>query len=111
MSNVHVSIVKVQGVTATGGSMLVETSQGYGTAETKVSSGSSSGTTLSATAQRDDDNPKNYAWRIANMGTDNIYVAFGAAPTASATGKGIPAGAVMFFSVEAFGDIVAVINA
>lgn len=111
MSKVHISLVKVSTITANGTSMPVEDSSGVGTAELITSSGSSQASTLSITSQVGGDAPNRYAWRIANMGTDHIYCSFGAAPTAAATGKGVPAGAVCFFGCVAFADKVAVINA
>lgn len=56
-------------------------------------------------------------WRIANMGTDDVYVVFGTDPepadadAAAAAGFGVPAGAVEYFTVGFPGQKVAVINA
>lgn len=111
MSNVHVSIVRVRGVTDTGTSMQIETSDSLGTAETIVSDALGSVSTLAAASQYTGDEARFQAWRVANCGSDHVYVEFGAAPTATAAGKAVPAGSVCFFAVNAFGDKVAVINA
>lgn len=58
-------------------------------------------------------------WRIANMGTDNIYVAFGTDPlttalyatSATTARKGIPAGTVAYFAVGHMGEFVIYDNA
>ena len=109
MSSVHVSIVRSSSVSAADpdSPMAVEDSDSLGTAETLTSGAGQAVTTLAFPTGA---SPEQYAWRIANMGTDNVYVAFGAAPTASAAGKGIPAGAVAYFGVRAVGDKVAVTN-
>lgn len=110
MSNVHVSIVRVRGISDTGSSMLVETSDSLGTAETIVSGAVSAASTLASASMFTGDEPRQQAWRVANCGTDHVYVEFGAAPTATAAGKAVPAGTVCYFSVASFGQKIAVIN-
>jgi hypothetical protein len=112
MSTVQISIVTSNGVSATGAAAPVTSSAMVGAAEIIASSGSSQPLqTLDAT-DLDSTRLDQYFWRIAVVGTESVYAAFGAAPTASSTsGFLCPAGGVYEFRINAGTDIVAVINA
>lgn len=112
MSTVHFSFVEINAYSQGGKPVDCPSSKLIGTPEVKTSSGSSQQTTLAATDVAIFRKHGTLFWRIANMGTDNVYVAFGTNPTASAsTGYGIPAGAVEYFMVETAAEKAAVINA
>lgn len=128
MSEVNISIVSASALASTGGSALVEVSECYGLSETITSNAFSGSAVVTSTlgasgavtaAITENLGVKRLIWRVANLGADHIYVAFGTTPdakVATATGattarKGIPAGSIAYFSVRAFGDKVAVINA
>lgn len=121
MSTVHFSLVEVNSYSQGGKPVDVPSTRLQGVPESITSSGSSQTTDLQATksiATAVEEDGAYYRkdgtlfWRIANMGTDNIYVAFGTSPTASSTtGYGIPAGGVDFFAVSVDGEKAAVINA
>ena len=128
MSKVHASIVQVSNIGSSGASMLVEdcgsvgdgveltaaTPSTLGWAATDSDATQTNQLTAGATVP-----PVMLAWRIANMGTDDIYVAFGTAPdatvdtatTATTARKGVPAGAIAYFGVSAIGDEVEYVNA
>jgi len=111
MSNVHIAIVQVSGTALTGEAVPVAAAELVGTPEVIVSSGSSQQSTLTSSSLSASLLP-NYFWRIAVGGSDDVYVAFGSNPTASAAaGYLCPAGGVYEFRVGAVGNKVAVINA
>jgi hypothetical protein len=112
MSTVHFSFVEINAYSQGGKPVDCPSSKRIGTPEPITSDGSNKVTTLAATDVAIFRKPGTLFWRIANMGTDNIYVSFGLDPTASATtGYGIPAGAVDFFMVSEPGEKAAVTNA
>jgi len=112
MSTVQFSIIQVNGVAATGMAVPVPSSSMVGDAEVITSDGTSAQLeTLDAT-DLDTTRLDQYFWRVAVVGTDNVYVAFGANPTATSTsGFLCPAGGVYEFRINAGTDIAAVINA
>jgi hypothetical protein len=86
MSNVTISIHKVTGTSINGATVPVPSSTPTGTPERIVSAAGSAASTLAAPATE----MPNYHWRIANMGTDNVCVTFGTAPTATTSHPGVP---------------------
>lgn len=126
MSNVHIAIVRMThpaAVTSIPSSLALA-------AETIASSGANqtttiqataallAGTTAAATAVGNQAGAIRSAWRVANAGTDNVYVAFGATPNAGTAAPSVttsrfllPAGQVAYFAIGAAGDKAAVINA
>jgi len=123
MSEVNISIVSADTFASDGRSALVEECGCYGLSETITSAATPAETTdtvgtAGAVVSDGSVGAKRLIWRIANMGADDIYVAFGTTPdatvstatTATTARKGVPAGTVCYFGVGAFGDKVSVIN-
>jgi len=112
MSTVQITIVEVSGTATTGESVPVASSRLIGTPEVISSTASSQATTLVADANTiEATRLDRYYWRIAIAGDEDVYVAFGSAPTASSTaGLLCLAGGVYEFRLRAVGDKVAVIN-
>ena len=97
------------------GALPVAAAALVGTPEVIVSTTSSQRSTLAATSSTvTESRLADYFWRIAVGGSDDVYVAFGDNPTASAaTGYLCPAGGVYEFRISFVGADakVAVINA
>lgn len=116
MSQVHVSLVSVVGYSQDGKPVDCPSSLPIGTPEVKSSGTGALQYTLTATAALIRKTGIVH-WRIANMGTDNIYVVFGTNPNpstaadAAAAGFGIPAGGIEYFTVGFPEQKIAVINA
>ncbi len=116
MSTVSVSIVRVPGLTETGSAMPVEGVAAVGNVEAITSDGTTKTTTITTPSTGD---VRFHAWRIANMGSDNIWVAFGSTPDPTATTataattakKGVPAGMIAYFTPAANSEKFAVTNA
>jgi hypothetical protein len=116
MSEVHVSLVSVAGYSQDGKPVDCPSSLPIGTPEVKTSTTGPLQYTLTATAALIRKTGIVH-WRVANMGVDNIYVVFGTNPSpanaaaGAATGFGIPAGGVEYFTVGFPDQKIAVINA
>lgn len=120
MSKVHISLVYVSAYSH-GGKPVDCPSSKFLSDETnvpEVQTSSASAVQYTLTASSDITRKEGTAfWRIANMGTDDVYAVFGTDPdpasaaAAAAEGFGIPAGAVEYFSVGFPNQKVAIINA
>jgi len=117
MSTVHVSLVQSKAYSLDSKPLDVAMSRTVGDGESITTSGTTVfETTLEATEALCRSESKSI-WRIANMGTDNIYVAFGQTGDYStqgdleAAGLGIPAGGIEYLAVTAFGEVCFVSNA
>lgn len=114
MSTVNVSVTLAAVVLRTRDALIIESSAIVGNVSQSVtSSGTAAQSTvvIPAVSTANDITPGEYLWRIANLGTDVIGVAFGSDPTASATNaKGIPPNCVQYFRAQAFGEKVSIIN-
>jgi hypothetical protein len=117
MSTVHVSLVQSKAYSLDSKPLDVAMSRTVGDGESITTSGTTVfETTLEATEALCRSESKS-VWRVANMGSDNIYVAFGGTGDYStqseleAAGMGIPPGVVEYFAVTAFGEICFVSNA
>ncbi|MFY9341211.1 MAG: hypothetical protein WAT39_01895 [Planctomycetota bacterium] len=116
MGNVHFCVSEVEGITIWGQSMQVARSTNHGASQVIASSGTSQQTTLTAAKPATFPEPdcRKRVWEVTNLGTTAVYVLFGANPTALANGtvgKVVPAGATRFFSVSAWDEKAAVIDA
>ncbi len=86
MSKVNISIVRMTNTTGMRGTAQIEDCETIGVSEEIASSGTSQTTTLRVdTTLNGASDTNTLFWRIANMGTDHIDVAFGNAPAATAT--------------------------
>lgn len=116
MSKVHVSLVSVAAYSQDGKPVDCASSIPIGTPEVKTSAIGHAQCTLTATEALIRKTGITH-WRIANMGSDDIYVVFGTNPQpasaadAAVAGFGIPAGAIEYFTVGFPDQKVAVINA
>lgn len=116
MSKVHVSLVSVAAYSQDGKPVDCPSSLLIGTPEVKTSATGYAQYTLTATSALIRKTGITH-WRVANMGTDDVYVVFGTNPqpasaaAAAAAGFGIPAGTVEYFTVGIPEQKIAVINA
>lgn len=112
MSTVQICIVTSNGVSATGAAAPVTSSAMVGAAEIITSSGTPQSLLGLDATDLDSTKLDQYFWRIAVIGTESVYAAFGAAPTASDTsGFLCPAGGVYEFRINAGTDTVSIVNA
>lgn len=112
MSTVHVTLVEVTGVGSTGEQIPVASTRLIGTPQAMTSGASAQSTVVANSSTINADRVSQYFWRIAVAGTDNVYAAFGADPTASSTtGYLLPAPGVYEFRVYAINEKVAIANA
>ncbi len=108
MASVHVALVRSASLATTQEALPFPLGALDGAAEMITSSGTSQPTTM----EFEGNSPSRWLWRIAVTGNENVHVAFGVDPVASATaGFLCPAGGVYLFGVANVGDKVAVINA
>jgi len=114
MSLLHIAITRVLAKDASpqNSPVPIVSATNNGAAQVLTTSASSQASTVAIPSVQVGVNVSTYVWEITNMGTNDVYLAFGTSPTATSTaGKAVAAGGVRFFSASVWGERVAVINA
>jgi hypothetical protein len=115
MSNVHFTLVFSRGYSSDSKPIDAPASRPIGVGETIPSSTSVQETDLEATAAITRQEGKAF-WRVANAGTDDVYVAFAEAGDLTTQthvkeqGFLMPAGSTEYFHFTQYGEVGVVIN-